>query len=597
MKTKLLAFTALFGFLCALILISGCKKKEPGTTKIESISFKEANYTIAENNIEFDLKGELVADPVGILDTAVIKWAVDNEEMAEMSGSIIIPKGHGEVNVTATIQDKFATCHIIITEKAIEGITLSDTELTSGETVTMNCVTDPENIPLSRFRWESDNEDIVIVNNGIMRGKRPGTTTVRAVYGDIKSSASVTVNPVYVESVTLNPNVPECFKKIGDRIVFNATVSPKNASYPDVVWKSSNTSVAKIIPNQFGNNHTVCAECVGEGSSTITATTSNGKSASCVVSFKSIPVTRINLSEESHLFEKVSDYFFLKATVEPSNASDKVVTWKSSNTNVATVKSYGDDTGIVTCLDRGTATITATCGSISATCEVTTYATGTVKDCRNNTYNTIKIGSQWWMAENLRCDKYDTGSPRAGNTVGSYGYIDARLKGNWSSDEYTRNLSYAQQQKLGFVYTWDAAIGARNSTEVPSSKQGICPSGWHLPSLSEWNTLCKTVCGSTLDDQSNYAARELRTVTGWYWNNVYSTDSFKFSALPSGVINIYKDNPIYKVVNVGRAAFYWTSDIQGTSVWNINIGAVGTLFKGNTEYGREDFMAVRCVKN
>lgn len=138
----------------------------------------------------------------------------------------------------------------------------------------------------------------------------------------------------------------------------NAVVEPSNTT--DIIsWRSSNTSVATV--NQAG-----VVTSVGDGSCVITATCGNS-SAACNITVAEVrPCTKITLGKTSISFTALNKTSTLTYTVAPNNTTD-TVTWKSSNTSVATVSS----SGVVTSKAAGTATITATCGSTFATCAVT----------------------------------------------------------------------------------------------------------------------------------------------------------------------------------------------------------------------------------
>ena len=145
---------------------------------------------------------------------------------------------------------------------------------------------------------------------------------------------------------------------VGDTANLTAKVSPSDATSQTVTWSSSNQSVASV------SNGTVTA--LQEGKTTITAT-AGGKSATCevTVSAKVIPVTGISF-EQASVSIPMGETANLIATVSPSDATDATVTWSSSDPSVATV-----DKGKVSAIKEGTATITATVGDKSATCEVT----------------------------------------------------------------------------------------------------------------------------------------------------------------------------------------------------------------------------------
>ena len=145
----------------------------------------------------------------------------------------------------------------------------------------------------------------------------------------------------------------------GESYQLTATVSPDNATDKTVTWSSSDTNVATV------SNGIV--QAVAEGTSTITVN-AGGKSATCIVTVKSqiVPVASVSLDKASLTLDKGQSEV-LTATVNPSNATDKTVSWSSSDETIASV----DQNGQVTALAGGSATITAKAGEMSATCTVT----------------------------------------------------------------------------------------------------------------------------------------------------------------------------------------------------------------------------------
>ncbi len=149
---------------------------------------------------------------------------------------------------------------------------------------------------------------------------------------------------------------------VGDSFTLIATVSPDNATNKAVTWSSSNSAVATVTEGKVTG--------VSAGTATITVTTADGnKTATCKVTVTSVAVAvtgvSLDVSEKSII---VGDSFTLIATVSPDNATNKTVTWSSSNSAVATVT---EDK--VTGVSAGTATITVTTadGNKTATCKVT----------------------------------------------------------------------------------------------------------------------------------------------------------------------------------------------------------------------------------
>ncbi len=175
----------------------------------------------------------------------------------------------------------------------------------------------------------------------------------------VTSSTPSPSTPVAVSGVALNKKVATI--NVGKKVTVKATVTPANADNKTLVWTSSNTKIATV------SNGVV--KGVKAGRVIITAKTTDGSniSATCTVTVKQ-PVTRISLSKKATMY--TGKKLTLKAKVNPANASNKALTWKSSNTKIAKVASNG----VVTGVKAGTVKITATAkdGSRkSATCTVT----------------------------------------------------------------------------------------------------------------------------------------------------------------------------------------------------------------------------------
>lgn len=175
----------------------------------------------------------------------------------------------------------------------------------------------------------------------------------------VTSSTPSPSTPVAVSGVALNKKVATV--NVGKTVTVKATVTPANADNKTLAWTSSNTKIATV------SNGVV--KGVKAGRVIITAKTTDGSniSATCTVTVKQ-PVTRISLSKKATMY--TGKKLTLKAKVNPANASNKALTWKSSNTKIAKVASNG----VVTGVKAGTVKITATAkdGSRkSATCTVT----------------------------------------------------------------------------------------------------------------------------------------------------------------------------------------------------------------------------------
>ena len=274
--------------------------------------------------------------------------------------------GSGGVSVisqtaTLTVQAKPASV-------PVTGVTLDKTTLSlyTGDTASLTATVEPDNATNQNVTWSSDNADVATVDNGTVTAVGAGKTTitVTTVDGSKTATCIVTVT-VPVTGVKLNKETLELFTDGSETLT--ATVEPGNATNKNVTWNTSDNTVATV-----DENGTVTA--VGAGEATITVTTEDGsKTATCIVTV-TVPVTGVKLNKETlELFTDGSET--LTATVEPGNATNKNVTWSSSEETIAIV----DNNGTVTAVGAGEATITATAGGITATCVVHVRKPATVE--------------------------------------------------------------------------------------------------------------------------------------------------------------------------------------------------------------------------
>lgn len=234
------------------------------------------------------------------------------------------------------------------------------TSVEEGKSIDLTATLEPsvENADIS---WTSDNTGVATVSSGKVTGVAAGTATITAKVttadGDKTATCTVTVTAA-VTGVTLDKSTLSL--TVGETEKLTEKVSPDNATNKDVTWSTSDAGVAEVS----GGNVTA----KGVGTATITVTTADGnKTATCTVTVTAATVSVESVTlDKSTLELEVEGTATLTATVKPDNATDKTVTWTSSDATVATV----DNTGKVTAVKKGTATITAKVGDKSATCTV-----------------------------------------------------------------------------------------------------------------------------------------------------------------------------------------------------------------------------------
>lgn len=206
---------------------------------------------------------------------------------------------------------------------------------------------------------------------------------------------------------------------------------------------------------------------------------------------------------------------------------------------------------------------------------------GTMTDDRDGqTYKTVIIGTQMWMAENLNYD-YNEG------TAKSYCYNDED-----SNCKVTGRLyQWSAAMDSAAVFS-DAGKGCGYGKECSPSGtiRGVCPEGWHLPSNDDWNTLW-TAIGGTSTAGTFTAGTKLKSASGWY-SNGNGEDAYGFSVLPAG--RRYNDGSF---CDQGGNASFWSSSENSSSYawgWRFNDGDADVgQFNDYKSYG----FSVRCLKD
>ena len=223
--------------------------------------------------------------------------------------------------------------------------------------------------------------------------------------------------------------------------------------------------------------------------------------------------------------------------------------------------------------------------------------TPTVTDADCNVYNTVQIGDQCWMKENLRTRRYSDNTQIFGG--GYYSYYTS------STDPYYYDYSdhNLPLEKRGLLYNWPAAMhGAVSSNANPSGVQGICPTGWHLPSDTEWTQLINYVssisnyqCGS---DNVNIA-KALASTEGWntstsscaVGNNQSSNNATGFSAFPAG----YFSNDSFD--NDGTRTYFWSSTQKNNYSAYYYLLNYYRAYMDKGSNNKSDGRSVRCLRN
>ena len=199
-----------------------------------------------------------------------------------------------------------------------------------------------------------------------------------------------------------------------------------------------------------------------------------------------------------------------------------------------------------------------------------------IKDIEGNLYKTVTIGTQQWMAENLKVSKYNDGT-----TI-------PNITGNteWSSLT-TGAFSYynndaANNAKYGKLYNWYAV------SKTSNGNKNVCPTGWHVPTDAEWTVLTDYLGGESV------AGGKLKEVGTTNWNspNTDATNTSLFTGLPGG----YRDYNGY-YYDIGTNGNWWSSSDNNTNLpwYRLLYGLIGDAIRDGNY--KKSGLSVRCLRD
>jgi uncharacterized protein (TIGR02145 family) len=204
----------------------------------------------------------------------------------------------------------------------------------------------------------------------------------------------------------------------------------------------------------------------------------------------------------------------------------------------------------------------------------TTMSAQTVTDIDGNVYNTVTIGSQTWMKENLKTTRFNNSSVIPTTTASAMTSTTSLYQ--WAYNDDTSNIN-----KYGLLYTWFTI----------SCNQNVCPVGWHVPDNTEWQTLTNFLGGDSI------AGGKMKEAGILHWLNTNSgvNNSSGFTGLPGG----FRGNPA-GFRNLGLTGNFWSTTPFGTSAFQR--GYCYALFSDHNQFLESVAvancgMSVRCIQN
>ena len=448
----------------------------------------------------------------------------------------------------------------------VSSITLNNSTLTinTGSTAQLTATVSPSNASSKTVKWTSSNTNIATVDyDGVVTAVSPGTCTITATAKDgsgKQASCAVTV-PKLVTSISLNKKT--LYVNINATAQLTATVSPSDATNKSVTWTSSNTGVATV-----NSNGVVTGVSVGSCTITATAKDGSGKQASCAVTVQK-PVTSITLNYSS-LKIKSNSIYQLSATVSPSDATNRSVTWASSNTSVATVRSNGLVNGIA----DGTCTITATANDGSGkrgTCTITVW-TDRSGSVNGHDYVDLGLGSgTLWATCNVGAT-----SPEKYGDYYAWGETTTKSNYDWSTYKYCNGYNdtmtkYCTSSSYGTV---DNKTTLELSDDVARASWG---GSWRMPTISQFD--------------------ELNSTCTWSWTTLNGIKGYKVTG-PNG-------NSIFlpaagcrdgeSLYDAGSSGDYWSSSLDTSYASGARMLNFTSSYRNTSSYGRCYGRSVRPV--
>jgi formylglycine-generating enzyme required for sulfatase activity len=404
----------------------------------------------------------------------------------------------------------FATDFVPVT-----GITGAPATGTPGTALALSGTVVPANATNKTIIWTVKDAGTTgaTISGGNLNTTAMGTVTVTATVtnglstGDYTKDFSITFG-VAADGVSLDKTTLTL--KLGGTTtgVLTATVSPSNATDKTVTWTSGNVGVAAVS----GGTVTV----VAAGTAVITATTHNGKTATCTVTVNPADITADGISlDKSNLALKVDTTDSLTAVVLPSNATDNTVTWTSSNSGVVTVSM----TGTVTAVGAGTAVITAkTHNNLTAVCNVMVSSSMAFVYVEGGTFQMgVEDGGEYLQLHEVTV---------SGFYMGKYEVTQAEWVAVMGSNPVSSSNFYNYgEDKPVTVITWYDAVTYCNNL---SMKEGLIPAyymdgtnvtwvsgtnGYRLPTEAEWEYAAK---GGKNKDSYLYSGSDTAEDVAWY---------------------------------------------------------------------------------
>ena len=292
------------------------------------------------------------AEPKDASNRKVTIASSDDSVFTAVKGSVTgVGAGEAILTVASESNPDVTARYRVLVVQPVSKLTIqtSAPTVTVGETITVSAQTVPENATIKNVIWSGDGKFAAVDANGTVTGLKHGNGRIIATAADgsgVRANINIKVvqNP---ESIAVSPG--EISVAVGRNTVCKATVAPIDADNKKVIWSSSDESIAKV-----DKNGRITGNAIGDCTITCTSEALESVSASVTVHVVQ-PVKKLSFNDKTALVY-LGETTQLHWTIEPDDATNKTLAFKSAKENIVTV----DDDGVVTGVNSGKTTVSAT---------------------------------------------------------------------------------------------------------------------------------------------------------------------------------------------------------------------------------------------
>ena len=440
-KIKKIALIAIIFCVALIIIVLMAKGCSNSSQRKENNNSNNAIATLIINHKNLALKvGENVELNADVLNAKesnpVVLWMSDDTAIASVTDDgIVSGNGEGTTIIRAIYGEIEEECSVVVTASEVQvqsiKIVQGDISLKKGEGTLLQVETSPENAT-TKLTYTTDNSSVATVSNiGYVNAINVGTTTI-TVKTDSGLSSSITVRVTDNGSTIIQPTSVVIYGLENTLVVGGTSkilfdVLPSNATNKTVSWSSSDPSIASVDANNVITGHKA-------GTCTITVSTNNNLTAryDITVGSSTVAVTGITVTNGSTYDMQVGYVKRIQYSIEPSNATNKKVTFSSNNPTVAAV----DSNGLVAANQAGTALITLTTedGRKTAIIVVNVTSKSTSDSSGGTQTGDTSGGSSSGSTGNTDSGSSSSGSSSSGSTSSCSAYSMITVANNQKSD-------------------------------------------------------------------------------------------------------------------------------------------------------------------